>query len=71
MKTNDESYDRIRDEKVKHDISREPAKYQHYLYVKLIKINILEVTKNYFPIKTKPRLFITKNLVNIKNLVKN
>ena len=26
MKTNDDSYDRIRDEKVKHDISIEPAK---------------------------------------------
>ena len=34
-----------RDEKLQHDINREVAIYQHSCQVKLININILQVTK--------------------------
>ena len=43
--------DKIKDEKLQHDISREAAKYQHYHQVKLINKNILQVKKYYHLIK--------------------
>ena len=39
--------DKIKDEKLQYDINREAEKYQHYLQVKLINMNILQVKKYY------------------------
>ena len=43
--------DKIKDEKLQYDINREAAKYQHYLQVKLINMNILQAKKYYHLIK--------------------
>ena len=45
--------DKIRNEKMQYNISREAAKYQHYIQVKLIDMNILRVKKYYLLIKVK------------------
>ena len=37
--------DKIRDEKLKYDINRQAAKYQHYHSEKLINMNILKLKK--------------------------
>ena len=37
--------DKIRDEKLKYDINRQTAKYQHYHSEKLINMNILKLKK--------------------------
>ena len=43
--------DKIIDEKKQYDINREAIKYQHYLQVILINMNILQVKKYYHLIK--------------------
>ena len=45
---------KIRDEKLQYYTNRNKLqKYQRYLQVKLINVNILWVSKNYFPIGVK------------------
>ena len=43
--------DKIKDEKLQHNINREAAKYHHYHQVKLININFLQVKKHYHLMK--------------------
>ena len=43
--------DKIRDEKLKHDVTEKQQKYQHYHLEKLINMNILKMKKYYHMIK--------------------
>ena len=45
--------DKIRDEKLQYDINKEAAKISDHHQVKLIKMNILQMKKNYHLIKVK------------------